>query len=149
MTISLADILDTIGKMSKPEDRNNENLQLIITDTFKKQIDLTLSAHLQNMTKENDNDYACYLYSDKLKGQKWSKYSSDGMNSRLRRNYAKTLPLTGGKKGKISVPLGLHFKTFTDDVPAETNKNRGQKYLDASKLNAFILTPPITTFLNA
>ncbi len=71
------------------------------------------------------------------------------MNSRLRRDYAKTVPLTGGKKGKISVPLGLHFETFTDDVPAETNKNRGQKYLDANHLNAFILIPPITTNLNA
>jgi hypothetical protein len=56
MTTSLADILDTIGKMSEPEDRNNEKLQPILTDTFKRQIDLTLSAHLQNMTKENNND---------------------------------------------------------------------------------------------
>ncbi len=71
------------------------------------------------------------------------------MNSRLRRDYAKTLLLTGGKKGKISVPLGLHFETFTDDVPAETNKNRGQQYVDGSHLNAFILIPPITTILNA
>ncbi len=149
MTISLADILDTIGKMSKPKDRNNENLRLFLTDTFKRQINLTLSAHLQNMTKENDNDYTSYQYSDKLKGQNWSKYSLDGMNSRLRRDYAKTLPLTGGKKGKISVPLGLHFMTFTDDAPAETCKNRGQKYLDTSHLNAFILIPPITTILNA
>ncbi len=68
MTISLADILDTIGKMSKSEDRNNENLWSILTDTFKKQIDLTLSAHLQNMTKENNNGYACYQYSDKIEG---------------------------------------------------------------------------------
>ncbi len=149
MTISLADILDTIGKMSKPEDTNNENLQPILTDTFKRQTNLTLSAHLQNMTKENNNNYACYQYSDKLKGEKGSKYSLDGMNSKLRRDYAKTLPLTGAKKEKISVPLGLHFETFMDDVPAETNKNRGQKYLDASHLNAFILTPPITTILNA
>ncbi len=56
ITISLADILDTIGKMSKPEDRNNESLRPILTETFKRQIDLTLSAHLQNITKENDND---------------------------------------------------------------------------------------------
>ncbi len=70
MTISLADILDTIGKMSKPENRNNESLWPFLTDTFKRQIDLTLSAHLQNMTKENDNNYACYQYSDKLRGQK-------------------------------------------------------------------------------
>jgi hypothetical protein len=97
MTICLADILDIIGKMSKPEDRNNENLWPFLTDTFKRQINLTLSAHLQNMTKENNNGYACYQYSDKLKGQKWSKYSSDGMNSRLRRDYTKTLPLIGGK----------------------------------------------------
>jgi hypothetical protein len=60
MTISLADILDTISKMSEAEDQNNENLRPIPTDTFKRQIDLTLSAHLQNMTKENDNNYACY-----------------------------------------------------------------------------------------
>jgi hypothetical protein len=53
------------------------------------------------MTKENNNDYPCYQYSDKLKGEKWSKYSSDGMNSKLRRDYAKTLPLTGPKKEKI------------------------------------------------
>jgi hypothetical protein len=71
------------------------------------------------------------------------------MNSRLRHDYAKTLPLTGAKKGKISVPLGLHFKTFTDDVTAESNKNKGQKYLDSSHLHAFILTPQITTILNA
>jgi hypothetical protein len=149
MTIILADILDTIGKMSQPDNRNNENLRPFLTDTFKRQINLTLSAHQQNMTKENDNNYACYHYSDKLKGQKWRKYSSDGMKSRLRCDYAKTLPLTGGKKGKNSVPLGLHFETFTDDVPAETNKNRGQKYLGASHLNAFLLIPPITTILNA
>ncbi len=71
------------------------------------------------------------------------------MNSKLRCDYAKTLPLTGAKKKKNSVPLGLNFETFTDDVPAETNKNRGQKYLDASHLDVFILTPPITTILNA
>jgi hypothetical protein len=39
--------------------------------------------------------------------------------------------------------LGLHFETFTDDVPAETNKNRGQIYLDASHLNVFILIPQL------
>ena len=86
MTISLADILDTIGKMSKPQDQNNGKHRPILTDTFKRQIDLTLSAHLQNMTKENNNNYACYQYSDKLNGQKWSKYSSDGTNSSLRRD---------------------------------------------------------------
>ncbi len=110
MTISLADILDTISKMSKPEDRNNENLQPFLTDTFKRQIDLTISAHLQNMTKENDNDYVCYQYSVKLKGQKLSKYSLDGMNSRLRRDYAKTLLLKGGRKNYC--PIGITFQDF-------------------------------------
>jgi hypothetical protein len=34
MTISLADILDTIGKMSKPQDQNNRKHRPILTDTF-------------------------------------------------------------------------------------------------------------------
>jgi hypothetical protein len=50
---------------------------------------------------------------------------------------------------KISPPVGLHFKIFKEDVPAETTKNKGEKYLDAGHINAFILTPPITTILNA
>jgi hypothetical protein len=50
---------------------------------------------------------------------------------------------------KISPPVGLHFKNFTEDVPAETQKNKGQTYLDASHINAFILIPPIATILNA
>jgi hypothetical protein len=45
--------------------------------------------------------------------------------------------------------MGLHFKIFTEDVPVETTKNKGEKYLDAGHINAFILTPPITTILNA
>ncbi len=31
-----------------------------------------------------------------------------------RENYAKTLSLKGQYKEKISVPVGLHFKSFTD-----------------------------------
>jgi hypothetical protein len=31
----------------------------------------------------------------------------------------------------------------------ETTKNKGEKHLDAGHINAFILTPPITTILNA
>jgi hypothetical protein len=38
MTISLADILDTISKMSKPEDWNNEILRPFLTDTFKSRL---------------------------------------------------------------------------------------------------------------
>jgi hypothetical protein len=49
----------------------------------------------------------------------------------------------------ISPPVGLHFKIFTEDVPAETTKNKGEKYLDAGHINAFILTPRVTTILNA
>ncbi len=45
--------------------------------------------------------------------------------------------------------MGLHFKNFTEDVPAETTKNKGEKYFNAGHINAFILTPPITTILNA
>jgi hypothetical protein len=50
---------------------------------------------------------------------------------------------------KIKPPVGLHFFNFTDDVPAETQKNKGQKYLDAGHINAIILIPHIATILNA
>jgi hypothetical protein len=45
--------------------------------------------------------------------------------------------------------VGLHFKILTEDIPAETTKNKVEKYLDAGHINAFILTLPITTILNA
>ncbi len=45
--------------------------------------------------------------------------------------------------------MGLHFENFTEDVPVETQNNKGQKYLDAGHINAFILIPPIATILNA
>ncbi len=51
--------------------------------------------------------------------------------------------------GKISVPVGLHFKSFTDDIPVETKTNIGEKYLDSGHMNAFLLLPPMTTILNA
>jgi hypothetical protein len=50
---------------------------------------------------------------------------------------------------KISVPVGLHFKGFIDDIPAETKTNKGEKYLDSGHMNVFLLIPPITTILNA
>ncbi len=84
-----------------------------------------------------------------MTGKKWRKYSSDGMNSKLRGVFTKTLQLVGQKKERISVPLALHYQTITDDVQVETNKNKGERYLDSGHMNAFILTPPITTILNA
>jgi hypothetical protein len=111
MTISLADILDTISKMSKPQDRNNEKNQPILTDTFKRKIDLILPIYLSNMAQEDNNDYACYKYSDKLTGKKWRKYSSDGMNSKLRDAFAKTLPLAG-KKRKNYCPIGITLPDY-------------------------------------
>ena len=55
----------------------------------------------------------------------------------------------GSIQWKISPPVGLHFFNFTDDVPVKTQKNKGQKYLDAGHINAIILIPPIATILNA
>ncbi len=51
MTISLEDILETIGKMSTAEARNDDKCRLLLKDTFKKQVDLTLPLHLSNMKK--------------------------------------------------------------------------------------------------
>jgi hypothetical protein len=45
--------------------------------------------------------------------------------------------------------VGLYFKSFTDDIPAKTKTNKGEKYLDSGHMNAFLLIPPITTILNA
>ncbi len=75
--------------------------------------------------------------------------SLDGMSSKLRGAFAKTLPLAGQKKEKNSVPLASHYQTITEDVPAETNKIKGERYLDSGHMNAFILIPPITTIRNA
>jgi hypothetical protein len=97
-----------------------------------------------------NDDCVCYKYSDKLRGNIWDKYSLDALNTTVRENYAKrTLSLKGQYKEKISVPVGLHFKSFTDDIPAETKTNKGEKYLDSGHMNAFLLIPPITTILNA
>jgi hypothetical protein len=74
MMIRLADILKTIEKMSKPAVRNDDQVRLLLTDTFKKQADVTLALHLSNMKNANNDDYACYKYSDKLRGNIWDKY---------------------------------------------------------------------------
>ncbi len=149
MTISLADIFKTIGKMSTAEARNDDKCRPPLKDTFKKLVDLTLPLHLSNMKKEDDDNYACYKFSDKLRGKKWRNYTMDGLNMTLRGDYAKPLSLKGQYGKKNSPPVELHFKIFTEDVPAETTKNKGENYLDAGHINAFILTPTITTILNA
>ncbi len=149
MTIRLADILETIEKMSKPAARNDDQVRPLLTDTFKKQVDVTLAHRLSNMKNANDDDYVCYKYSDKLRGNIRNKYSLDALNTTVRENYAKTLSLKGQYKEKSSVLVGLHFKSFTDDIPAETKTNKGEKYLYSGHMNAFLLIPPITTILNA
>jgi hypothetical protein len=93
MTISLTDILETIGKMSTAEAWNDDKCRLLLKDTFKKQVDLTLPLHLSNMKKDNNCDYACYTFSDKLRGKKWRNYTMDGLNMILRGDYAKSLSL--------------------------------------------------------
>jgi hypothetical protein len=100
MMISLADILETIGKMSTAEARNDDKNRLLLKDTFKKQVDLTQPLHLSNIKKEEDDDYACYKFSDKLRRKKWRNYTMDGLNMTLRGDYAKSLSLKGqyGKK---------------------------------------------------
>ncbi len=48
MTIRLADIMETIEKMSKPAVWNDDQVRPLLTDTFKKQVDVTLAHHLSN-----------------------------------------------------------------------------------------------------
>jgi hypothetical protein len=69
MTVTLADILETIKKLSKAKSRNDEKHRPVLTETFKKQVDTTLSLYLKNMKMENDNNYQCYKFSDKLRGK--------------------------------------------------------------------------------
>jgi hypothetical protein len=69
MTVTLADILETIKKLSKAKLRNDEKHRPVLTETFKKQVDTTLSLHLKNMKMENNNNYQCYKFSDKLRGK--------------------------------------------------------------------------------
>ncbi len=149
MTIRLTDTLETIEKMSKPAAWNDDQVRPLLMDTFKKQVDVTLAHHLSNMKNTNNDNYVCYKYSDKLRGNIWNKYSLDALNTTVRENYAKTLSLKGQYKEKISVPVGLYFKSFPDDIPAETKTNKGGKYLDSGHMNAFLLIPPITTIFNA
>jgi hypothetical protein len=110
MTISLADILETIRKMSTAEARNDDKRRLLLKDTFKKKVDLTLPLHLSNMKKEDDNNYACYKFSDKLRGKKWRNCTMDGLNITLRGDSTKSLSLKGQYGKKISPSVGLHFK---------------------------------------
>jgi hypothetical protein len=67
MTVTLADIWETIKKLSKAKSRNDEKHRPVLMETFKKQVDTTLSLHLKNMKMENDNDYQCYKFSDILR----------------------------------------------------------------------------------
>ncbi len=69
MTIILADILETIGKLRKAKARNDEKHRLVLTETFKKQVDTTLSLHLNTMKMADDDNYQCYKFSDKLRGK--------------------------------------------------------------------------------
>ncbi len=149
MTIRLAGILKTIEKMSKPAARNDDQVRPLLTDTFKKQVDVTLALHLSNMKSAKDDDDMCYKNSDKLRENIWDKYSLDALNTAVRDNYANTLSLKEQCKEKISVPVELHFKSFTDDIPAETKTNKGEKYLDSGHMNVFLLIPLITTILHA
>jgi hypothetical protein len=73
----------------------------------------------------------------------------DALNMAVRDDFKKTLSFSGICGEKNSPPVRLHFENFTEDVPAETQNNKGQKYLDAGHINAFILIPPIATILNA
>jgi hypothetical protein len=107
--IRLADILETIEKMSKPAAQNDDQVRLLLTDTFKKQVGITLALHLSNMKNANNDNYVCYIYSDKLRGNISDKYSLDALNTTVRGNYAKTLSLKGQYKEKISVPVGRLF----------------------------------------
>jgi hypothetical protein len=149
MTIFLADTLETIGKLSIANERNDAKHRLVLKETFTKQKDLSLPVHLANMKTWDDDDYQCYKFSDKLKGKKWINCTVDALNMAVRDDFMKTLSFSGIRGEKISPPVGLHFKNFTEDVPAETQNNKGQKYLDASHINAFILIPPIATILDA
>jgi hypothetical protein len=45
MTIRLADILETIEKMSKPAAQNDDQVRPLLTDIFKKQVEVTLAHH--------------------------------------------------------------------------------------------------------
>ncbi len=73
----------------------------------------------------------------------------DALNTTVRENYTMTLSLKGQHKEKITVPVGLHFKSFTDDIPVETKTNKVEKCIDSGHMNAFLLIHPITTILNA
>ncbi len=101
MTIRLADILETIEEMRKPAAWNDDQVRPLLMDTFKKQVEVTLALHLSNMKNANNDDYVCYKYSDKLRGNIWDMYSLDALNTTVRENYAMTLSLKGKYNGKL------------------------------------------------
>jgi hypothetical protein len=49
MMIFLADTLETIGKLSKANERNDAKHRPVLKETFAKQKDLSLPIHLANM----------------------------------------------------------------------------------------------------
>jgi hypothetical protein len=49
------------------------------------------------------------------------------------RCHCKDITISRQKKERISVPLASHYHTITEDVPAETNKNKGERYLDSGQ----------------
>ena len=150
MTIFLADTLDTIEKLSKANERNDVKHRPILNETFARQKDnISFKGHLEDMKKHDNDEYKCYKFSDKLTGKKWNYYTIDALNPAVRDEFLKTLSTKGIDGDKICPPLGLHLKNFTEDYPAETQQNKGLKYLDAGHMNAFILIPPIATILNA
>ncbi len=70
MTIFLADTMETIGNLSKANERNDAKHRPVLKETFAKQKDLSLQVHLANMKQWEDDEYQCYKFSDKLKGKK-------------------------------------------------------------------------------
>jgi hypothetical protein len=97
--------------MSTAEARNDDKRRPLLKDTFKKQVDLTLPLHLSNMKKEDNDDHACYKFSDKLRGKKWRNYTMDRLNMTLRGDYAKSLSLKG-QYGKKLVPQWDYISKF-------------------------------------
>jgi hypothetical protein len=100
MTIFLADTLETIGKLSKANERNDAKHRPVLKETFVKQKDLSLPIHLANMKQWDDDDYQCYKFSDKLKGKKWNKYTMDALNKAVRDDFMKTLSFSGTRGEK-------------------------------------------------
>jgi hypothetical protein len=84
MTIFLADTLETIGKLSKANERNDAKHRPVLKETFAKQKDLSLQVHLANMKQWEDDEYQCYKFSDKLKGEKMDYINCWSRSMRIR-----------------------------------------------------------------